>query len=174
MLLQGYQERGKRKLTSLSETSGLGKKRIMIVDYSEEESEKIKEMLQNEYEVFVAKTGVQALGYLQDKEIPHLILLDLLIPETHGMDVLKTLKSTPRLRQIPVIFLTNMDDMALRMERFGNGGDDFTQKPIHKDLMKLKIRRQLYIAQLEQENQILQLKLQSLRNRIDRVFDEVF
>ena len=53
-------------------------------------------------------------------------------------------------------------------------GDDFIQKPIHEELMKLKIRRQLYIAQLEQENRILQLKLQSLRNRIDRVFDEVF
>ena len=50
----------------------------------------------------------------------------------------------------------------------------FGKKPIHEELMKLKIRRQLYIAQLEQENRILQLKLQSLRNRIDRVFDEVF
>lgn len=90
------------------------------------------------------------------------------------MDALKTLKSTPRLRQIPVIFLANMDDMNLRVEEFGNGGDDFIQKPIREELMKLKIRRQLYIAQLEQENRILQLKLQSLRNRIDRVFDEVF
>lgn len=90
------------------------------------------------------------------------------------MDALKTLKSTPRLRQIPVIFLANMDDMNLRVEEFGNGGDDFIQKPIYEELMKLKIRRQLYIAQLEQENRILQLKLQSLRNRIDRVFDEVF
>ena len=90
------------------------------------------------------------------------------------MDALKTLKSTPRLRQIPVIFLANMDDMNLRVEEFGNGGDDFIQKPIHEELMKLQIRRQLYIAQLEQENRILQLKLQSLRNRIDRVFDEVF
>ena len=90
------------------------------------------------------------------------------------MDALKTLKSTPRLRQIPVIFLANMDDMNLRVEEFGNGGDYLIQKPIHEELMKLKIRRQLYIAQLEQENRILQLKLQSLRNRIDRVFDEVF
>ena len=47
------------------------------------------------------------------------------------MDALKTLKSTPRLRQIPVIFLANMDDMNLRVEEFGNGGDDFIQKPIH-------------------------------------------
>ena len=77
-------------------------------------------------------------------------------------------------KQVYRIFLANMDDMNLRVEEFGNGGDDFIQKPIHEELMKLKIRRQLYIAQLEQENRILQLKLQSLRNRIDRVFDEVF
>lgn len=161
-------------MAGLNETNGLGKKRIMIVDHNEEEQAAVKKMLGEEYEVLVAETGVQALGYMQDKEIPHLILLDLLIPETHGMDALKTLKSTPRLRQIPVIFLANMDDMNLRVEGLGNGGDDFIQKPIHEELMKLKIRRQLYIAQLEQENQILQLKLQSLRNRIDRVFDEVF
>lgn len=161
-------------MAGLNETNGLGKKRIMIVDHNEEEQAAVKKMLGEDYEVLVAETGVQALGYMQDKEIPHLILLDLLIPETHGMDALKTLKSTPRLRQIPVIFLANMDDMNLRVEGFGNGRDDFIQKPIHEELMKLKIRRQLYIAQLEQENQILQLKLQSLRNRIDRVFDEVF
>lgn len=161
-------------MAGLSETNGFGKKRIMIVDHNEEEQAAVKKMLGEDYEVLVAETGVQALGYMQDKEIPHLILLDLLIPETHGMDALKTLKSTPRLRQIPVIFLANMDDMNLRVEGLGNGGDDFIQKPIHEELMKLKIRRQLYIAQLEQENQILQLKLQSLRNRIDRVFDEVF
>ena len=161
-------------MAGLNETNGLGKKRIMIVDHNEEEQAAVKKMLGEEYEVLVAETGVQALGYMQDKEIPHLILRDLLIPETHGMDALKTLKSTPRLRQIPVIFLANMDDMNLRVEGLGNGGDDFIQKPIHEELMKLKIRRQLYIAQLEQENQILQLKLQSLRNRIDRVFDEVF
>ena len=155
-------------MAGLSETNGFGKKRIMIVDHNEEEQKTVKKMLGEEYEVLVAETGLQALGYMQDKEIPHLILLDLLIPETHGMDALKTLKSTPRLRQIPVIFLANMD------EGLGNGGDDFIQKPIHEELMKLKIRRQLYIAQLEQENRILQLKLQSLRNRIDRVFDEVF
>mgnify|MGYP002782915672 FL=1 len=161
-------------MAGLNETNGLGKKRIMIVDHNEEEQAAVKKMLGEDYEVLVAETGVQALGYMQDKEIPHLILLDLLIPETHGMDALKTLKSTPRLRQIPVIFLANMDDMNLRVEGLGNGGDDFIQKPIHEELMKLKIRRQLYIAQLEQENRILQLKLQSLRNRIDRVFDEVF
>ena len=62
-------------------------------------------------------------------------------------------------KQVYRIFLANMDDMNLRVEEFGNGGDDFIQKPIHEELMKLKIRRQLYIAQLEQENRILQLKL---------------
>ena len=75
------------------------------------------------------------------------------------MDALKTLKSTPRLRQIPVIFLANMDDMNLRVEGLGNGGDDFIQKPIHEELMKLKIRRQLYIAQLEQENRIFTVEI---------------
>ena len=61
----------------------------MIVDHNEEEQKNSEKDAWEEYEVLVAETGLQALGYMQDKEIPHLILLDLLIPETHGMDALK-------------------------------------------------------------------------------------
>lgn len=63
-------------MAGLSETNGFGKKRIMIVDHNEEEQKTVKKMLGEEYEVLVAETGLQALGYMQDKEIPHLILLD--------------------------------------------------------------------------------------------------
>ena len=83
----------------------------------------------------------------------------MLMPGTSGMEVLKTLKSTEGLRRIPVIFLTSMDDVDFKLEGFTNGADDFLQKPVHAELMKLKIRRQLYISQLKQENQILQKKL---------------
>ena len=66
-----------------------------------------------------------------------------------------------------------MEDVDFKLEGFTNGADDFLQKPIHAELMKMKIRRQLYLFQLRQENQILQEKLQTIRSKIDKVFDEI-
>lgn len=149
------------------------KKRIMIVDDDATSLAIATAMLEDDYEVVTAKSGLQALGCLQGKDVPDLILLDMIMPGTSGMEVLKTLKETPGLRQIPVIFLTSMESVDFKLEGFINGADDFLQKPIHAELMKMKIRRQLHIFQLEQENQLLQQKLQLLRNRIDKVFDEV-
>lgn len=151
----------------------LSKKRIMIVDDDATSLAIATAMLEDDYEVVTAKSGLQALGCLQGKDVPDLILLDMIMPGTSGMEVLKTLKETPGLRQIPVIFLTSMESVDFKLEGFINGADDFLQKPIHAELMKMKIRRQLHIFQLEQENQLLQQKLQLLRNRIDKVFDEV-
>lgn len=71
------------------------------------------------------------------------------------------------------MFLTSMEDVDFKLEGFTNGADDFLQKPIHAELMKMKIRRQLYLFQLRQENQILQEKLQTIRSKIDKVFDEI-
>lgn len=150
----------------------IGKKRVLVVDDDAISLAIVEAMLDEEYEVIAAKSGLQALGYLQGSSTPDIILLDMLMPGTSGMEVLKTLKSTEGLRQIPVIFLTSMDDVDFKLEGFTNGADDFLQKPVHAELMKLKIRRQLYISQLKQENQILQKKLQVIRNKIDQLFDE--
>lgn len=150
----------------------IGKKRVLVVDDDAISLAIVEAMLDEEYEVTAAKSGLQALGYLQGSSTPDIILLDMLMPGTSGMEVLKTLKSTEGLRQIPVIFLTSMDDVDFKLEGFTNGADDFLQKPVHAELMKLKIRRQLYISQLKQENQILQKKLQVIRNKIDQLFDE--
>lgn len=150
----------------------IGKKRVLVVDDDAISLAIVEAMLDEEYEVTAAKSGLQALGYLQGSSTPDIILLDMLMPGTSGMEVLKTLKSTEGLRQIPVIFLTSMDDVDFKLEGFTNGADDFLQKPVHAELMKQKIRRQLYISQLKQENQILQKKLQVIRNKIDQLFDE--
>lgn len=151
----------------------LQKKRIMIVDDDETSLAIATAMLEDDYEVVAAKSGLQALGRLQEEKMPNLILLDMVMPGTSGMDVLKAIKSTPRLAEIPVVFLTSMEDVDFKLEGFTNGADDFLQKPIHAELMKMKIRRQLYLFQLRQENQILQEKLQTIRSKIDKVFDEI-
>ena len=148
-------------------------KKIMIIDGDTTSLAIAKALLESEYEVVTMQSGLQALGYLQDHQPPELILLDMVMPGTSGMDVLKALKEIPKLADIPVIFLSSMEGMDFEVEGFTHGAEDFIQKPIHAQLLKMKIRRQLYIHQLKEENQLLQRKLQLLKIKIDAVFDNL-
>ena len=148
-------------------------KKIMIIDDDTTSLAIAKALLESEYEVVTMQSGLQALGYLQDHQPPEVILLDMVMPGTSGMDVLKALKEIPKLADIPVIFLSSMEGMDFEVEGFTHGAEDFIQKPIHAQLLKMKIRRQLYIHQLKEENQLLQRKLQLLKIKIDAVFDNL-
>lgn len=148
-------------------------KKIMIIDDDTTSLAIAKALLESEYEVVTMQSGLQALGYLQDHQPPELILLDMVMPGTSGMDVLKALKEIPKLADIPVIFLSSMEGMDFEVEGFTHGAEDFIQKPVHAQLLKMKIRRQLYIHQLKEENQLLQRKLQLLKIKIDAVFDNL-
>ena len=148
-------------------------KKIMIIDDDTTSLAIAKALLESEYEVVTMQSGLQALGYLQDHQPPELILLDMVMPGTSGMDVLKALKEIPKLADIAVIFLSSMEGMDFEVEGFTHGAEDFIQKPIHAQLLKMKIRRQLYIHQLKEENQLLQRKLQLLKIKIDAVFDNL-
>ena len=148
-------------------------KKIMIIDDDTTSLAIAKALLESEYEVVTMQSGLQALGYLQDHQPPELILLDMVMPGTSGMDVLTALKEIPKLADIPVIFLSSMEGMDFEVEGFTHGAEDFIQKPIHAQLLKMKIRRQLYIHQLKEENQLLQRKLQLLKIKIDAVFDNL-
>ena len=148
-------------------------KKIMIIADDTTSLAIAKALLESEYEVATMQSGLQALGYLQDHQPPELILLDMVMPGTSGMDVLKALKEIPKLADIPVIFLSSMEGMDFEVEGFTHGAEDFIQKPIHAQLLKMKIRRQLYIHQLKEENQLLQRKLQLLKIKIDAVFDNL-
>ena len=147
--------------------------KIMTIDDDTTSLAIAKALLESEYEVVTMQSGLQALGYLQDHQPPELILLDMVMPGTSGMDVLKALKEIPKLADIPVIFLSSMEGMDFEVEGFTHGAEDFIQKPIHAQLLKMKIRRQLYIHQLKEENQLLQRKLQLLKIKIDAVFDNL-
>ena len=148
-------------------------KKIMIVDDDTTSVAIVKALLETEFEVVGANTGLEALGELQRSPDLSLILLDMVMPGASGMDVLKALKNSDNWFEIPVIFLTSLEGVNIELEGFINGAADFLQKPVNADLLRLKIKRQLFIQDLKMENQHLQKTLQLLHTRIDQVFDEV-
>ena len=146
-------------------------KKIMIIDDDVTSVAIVKALLEPEFEVVSANTGVEALGALQCS--PDLILLDMVMPGVSGMELLKVLKKSENWSNISVIFLTSLEGVDIELEGFTNGASDFLQKPVNAELLRLKIKRQLFIQDLKAENQHLQKTLQTLHSRIDQVFNEV-
>lgn len=107
----------------------MNSKTILVVDDEQDIIDLIKYNLQKEgYQVLAARNGKHALE--QARHQPHVILLDVMMPELDGWEVLKELKKHPKTASIPVVFLTAKGtdiDEVLGLEL---GADDYIIKPI--------------------------------------------
>ena len=82
------------------------------------------------YEVRPATSGAQALQAAEHAP-PDLVLLDVTMPEMDGYEVCRRLKANPKLKDVPVIFLTALSDIADKVKAFEVGGVDYITKPFH-------------------------------------------
>ena len=104
------------------------KRRILLVEDELINQEILKMVLQDIYEVISAETGAKALEILHTQfETLSLILLDLNLPDLHGLDVLREAKNDIRLARIPVIVMTA--DSDAEVECLTLGAIDFIPKP---------------------------------------------
>ena len=114
-------------------------KKIMVVDDDPDQISTVKyviESLNNKYEVIGANNGIQCLQLLKEKNLPDLILLDIMMPEMNGWEVLNRLKENSTWKDIPVIFLTARTDEVAK-NAGGFLGDDYIEKPFNgKELIK--------------------------------------
>lgn len=83
--------------------------KVLIVDDTAATLRNIKSILDAKYEVLLANSGKQALKFIPEKE-PHVVLLDYKMPEMSGAEVFEAMKADETMRDIPVIFLTSVDD----------------------------------------------------------------
>ena len=104
-------------------------KTILLVDDEQDILELVKYNLQKEgFNVLTARNGKQALEHAQS--LPQLILLDVMMPELDGIEVLKQLKRNRQTEHIPVIFLTARSSEIDEVIGLELGADDYIVKPI--------------------------------------------
>lgn len=93
------------------------------------------------YEVIVALDGREALKAIES-ENPDLIITDILMPFTSGLELIGVVKSNPTFN-IPVIVLSGMGQEATVMEAFELGADDFLTKPFNPGELSMRVKRAL-------------------------------
>jgi len=115
---------------------------ILIVDDSPENISSLKSILEKEYKIYAAVSGETALTIML-KILPDIVLLDVVMPEVSGVDVLKLMKQDNDLKYIPVIFVTGHDDKESEKEGIAYGAVDFIRKPYNPEIVSLKIKNHL-------------------------------
>ncbi|MDC7232587.1 MAG: response regulator [Spirochaetales bacterium] len=104
------------------------KKNLLIADDSKVNLDYLLGVLGEHYRIGVALNGESALK-LARKNQPDLILLDILMPGMDGFDVCSALKEDSDTRDIPVLFISAMDDPDTRTRIFESGAEDYIPKP---------------------------------------------
>ena len=139
--------------------------RILAVDDEYINTQVIKSLLREEYDVLTALNGQEAIDQVK-RYMPDLILLDVMMPDMSGFEVCKIIKDDAQSADIPIIFLTALDTHDGQLEGLELGAIDYLTKPIKFQLLKLRVRN--HIAILEQRDQLLR-KNEELEGALARV-----
>lgn len=128
----------------------MSKARLLIV----EDDFDIANMLKiyftgQDYQVHIASRGSDALSVTR-KEIPHLIILDIMLPDIDGYEICRQLRLNTRTSHIPVIFLTQKDERSDKLQGLELGADDYITKPF--DIEELSLRVHNAIKRSERES----------------------
>lgn len=116
-------------------------KQILVVDDDEDILDLLKINFEREgYKVFTVADGLKAID-LALAENPDLIILDIMLPELDGWDVLKRIRENSRTQHIPVIFLTAKDSEIDEVVGLELGADDYIVKPFSLAKLKARVRK---------------------------------
>lgn len=116
---------------------------VLVVDDQAENLAILGELLENHYQVKVANSGEKALRTALSAPRPDLILLDVMMPEMDGYQVLARLKENPLTREIPIIFVTAKDGATDEEMGLELGAADYITKPIKPLVVLARVRTQL-------------------------------
>ncbi|MCJ0763494.1 adenylate/guanylate cyclase domain-containing protein [Variovorax terrae] len=146
----------------MNDAQGAGQPhRILVVDDTPDNLYLMTALLEEHYEVMLAPSGARALEMVQSDAPPQLILLDIMMPDMDGYDVMRRLRQDPATAAIPVIFLTALT--SVDEEQFGLdlGATDYITKPISPPILLARVKTHL-------EHNLNARRLQSLSEKLSR------
>jgi diguanylate cyclase (GGDEF)-like protein len=136
------------------------KNSVLIVDDEKSNIIALTHILSSEYTIYFAKNGMDAIE-LAERFLPDVILLDILMPEMDGYEVISRLKKGTKTNEIPVIFITGLTGVEEEDKGLSSGAADYISKPFSSEIVKLRVR-----SQIQMLNQIRLIKYLSMMDQL--------
>ncbi|MCL2261501.1 MAG: response regulator, partial [Fibromonadales bacterium] len=121
------------------------KNSVLLVDDEKSNLEVLLSILSSDYTIYMTKNGSSAVE-MAEKYLPDLILLDIIMPDMDGYDVLNALRSSSKTKHIPVIFITGLNSVEDEEKGLDLGAADFIHKPFSAKIVKSRVRIQMQIV----------------------------
>ena len=124
--------------------------KILIVDDLHISQEILKDLLSEKYEIMVASNGQEGYEKAKSSE-PDLIIMDVVMPVLDGFEATKLLKSDIKTQNIPIIFITVLDNIEDVVKGLELGGVDYIIKPFHDIEVLTRINTQIKLAKYQKK-----------------------
>lgn len=148
------------------------KGKVLIVDDEPISVETLSMLLVRDYDVLMAHSGAEALK-IAKAELPDVILLDIMMPELDGYEVFGRILQDPDLRDIPVLFITAMNESECETRGLELGAHDYLVKPYNAALVRLRVKNHLEFKLrndlLKQQRDLLEQKNAALEAAMARI-----
>lgn len=140
---------------------------ILIVD-DDQTHARILEGVVNKmgFNTFVAVGGEEALEEAEER-IFDMVLLDVMMPEMDGFETCKRIKTFPAYQEVPVIFITSLNDIQNKIKGFKVGAADYITKPIQQDEVKARVTTHIRLYQLQKEMRMEIKFCQQLKDQLE-------
>jgi putative two-component system response regulator len=152
--------------------------KIMIIDDEQLVIKVVRRFLQSEgYENFVTLTQSSGAVELIEQEQPDVVLLDVMMPEVSGLDILRERQRVSALQLTPFIILSGSQDLEVKQEALEYGATDFLGKPVEKIELTLRVKNALLLKQqykdLESHAHALEQEVQERTRQLERSREQI-
>ena len=145
---------------------------VLVVDDTPDNLTLMADILKGDYAVKVARSGERALQIAAGSDRPDLILLDVMMPEMDGYEVIRRLRESETLRAIPVIFVTAMHDAEDEEKGFALGAVDYLTKPINPAIALARVKT--HLALNDQTRRLRELSTKLSRYLSPQIYQAIF
>ena len=146
--------------------------RVLVVDDTEDNLFLMSSLLEDTYRVLTASSGQKALNIVQSQSPPDLVLLDIMMPEMDGYEVLRRLRQRPSTAGIPVIFLTALSTIEEEQLGLDLGAVDYITKPISPPVLMARV--QSHLERSRNAQRLLSLSQKLSRYLAPQVYQSLF
>lgn len=116
------------------------RQKVLIVEDDTFMQKIIKSVLYADYEIKVCNNGLEALSFLQNGNVPDLIISDINTPLLDGYGLIEQVKASEFFKEIPILILSGEEGSEIRTRCLDAGADDFLSKPFNPSELEARVR----------------------------------